>query len=77
MNESVSVAPNLEEHTDENPVVTKQQLFVKQLIVLVLEMLLALPLGLLLAKFQIGRIAWIFSGIAAGTVVLQGCRIFY
>jgi len=77
MNESVSVAPNLEEHTHENPVVTKQQLFVKQLIVLVLEMLLALPLGLLLAKFQIGRIAWIFGGIAAGTVVLQGCRIFY
>ncbi|MCL6752694.1 AbrB family transcriptional regulator, partial [Nostoc sp. CCCryo 231-06] len=77
MNQSLSVAPNLEEHTHENPVVTKQQLFTKQLIVLVLEMLLALPLGLLLAKFQIGRIAWIFGGIAAGTVVLQGCRIFY
>jgi uncharacterized protein len=78
MNQSVSVTPSLEEHTHENPVVTnKQQLFTKQLIVLVLEMLLALPLGLLLAKFQIGRIAWIFGGIAAGTVVLQGCRIFY
>jgi uncharacterized protein len=78
MNQSVSVTPSLEEHTHENPVVTnKQQLFTKQLTVLVLEMLLALPLGLLLAKFQIGRIAWIFGGIAAGTVVLQGCRIFY
>ncbi|MEH1874842.1 AbrB family transcriptional regulator [Nostoc sp.] len=77
MNQSLSVAPNLEEDTDENPVVSKQQLFTKQLIVLILEMLLALPLGLLLAKFQIGRIAWIFGGIAAGTVVLQGCRIFY
>ncbi|MEH2193243.1 MAG: AbrB family transcriptional regulator [Nostoc sp.] len=78
MNQSVSVIPSLEEHTHENPVVTnKQQLFTKQLIVLVLEILLALPLGLLLAKFQIGRIAWIFSGIAAGTIILQGCRIFY
>lgn len=77
MNQSLSVAPSLQEHTHENPVVTKQQLFTKQLIVLVLEMLLALPLGLLLAKFQIGRIAWIFGGIAAGTLVLQGCRIFY
>jgi uncharacterized protein len=78
MNQSVSVTPRLEEHTHENPVVTnKQQLFTKQLTVLVLEMLLALPLGLLLAKFQIGRIAWIFGGIAAGTLVLQGCRIFY
>ena len=77
MNQSLSVAPSLQEHTDENPVVIKQQLFTKQLIVLVLEMLLALPLGLLLAKFQIGRIAWIFGGIAAGTLVLQGCRIFY
>ncbi|MEA5623723.1 AbrB family transcriptional regulator [Nostoc sp. UHCC 0251] len=77
MNQSLSVAPSLEEHTHENPLVTKQQLFTKQLIVLVLEMLLALPLGLLLAKFQIGRIAWIFGGIAAGTLVLQGCRVFY
>ncbi|MEH1823833.1 MAG: AbrB family transcriptional regulator [Nostoc sp.] len=77
MNQSPSVTPNLEEHTHENPIVTKQQLFGKQLIVLILEMLLALPLGLLLAKFQIGRIAWIFGGIAAGTLVLQGCRILY
>lgn len=77
MNQTVSVAPNLEEHSDENPVVSKQQPFTKQLIILVLEMLLALPLGLLLANFQIGRIAWIFGGIAAGIIVLQGCRIFY
>ncbi|BDI14959.1 hypothetical protein ANSO36C_07610 [Nostoc cf. commune SO-36] len=77
MNQSVSVTPSLEEHTDEDSVVSKQQLFAKQLIVLVLEMLLALPLGLFLAKFQIGRIAWIFGGIAAGTMVLQGCRILY
>ncbi len=44
MNQSLGVAPSGDEHTHENPVVTKQQLFTKQLIVLVLEMLLALPL---------------------------------
>ncbi|WP_392535022.1 AbrB family transcriptional regulator [Nostoc sp. C117] len=77
MNQSVSVAPNLQEHTHENPTVSKKQLFVKQLIVLALEILLALPLGLFLAKFHIGGIAWIFAGIASGTVVLQGCRVFY
>ena len=77
MNQSVSVAPPLEEPTHENPDVTKQQLFVKQLIVLSLEMLLALPLGFLLSKFYIGGIVWIFGGIAAGILVFQGCRLFY
>lgn len=77
MNQSVSVAPKLEEDTYENPAVTRQHLFLKQSIVLALEILLALPVGLLLAKFHIGGIAWIFAGIAAGTVVLQGCRVFY
>ncbi|MBG1271718.1 AbrB family transcriptional regulator [Nostoc sp. WHI] len=77
MNQSLGVAPNLAEHTDEHPAVPKQQLFLKQAIVLVLEMLLTLPLGLFLAKFHVGGIAWIFGGIAAGTVVLQGCRVFY
>lgn len=77
MNESLSVPPTSEELTHENPTLGKQQLFVKQAIVLALEMLLALPLCLLLAKFYIGGIAWIFGGIAAGTVVLQGCRVFY
>jgi uncharacterized protein len=77
MNQSVSVAPILEEATRENPVVAKQHIFLKQIIVLSLEMLLALPLGLALAKFHVGGIAWIFGGIASGTAVLQGCRIFY
>lgn len=77
MNQSVSVAPNGEEPIHQNPTLGKQQLFVKQAIVLALEMLLALPLGLLLANFHIGGIAWIFSGIVAGIVILQGCRIFY
>ncbi|BAY07185.1 AbrB family transcriptional regulator [Calothrix sp. NIES-2098] len=77
MNHSFSIAPIVEESTAENPTVASQNLFIKQLAVLVLEMLLALPLGLGLARFHIGGIAWIFGGIAAGTVVLQGCRIFY
>jgi uncharacterized protein len=77
MNHSFSVAPIVEESTAGNPAVAQENLFVKQLAVLVLEMLLALPLGLSLARFHIGGIAWIFGGIAAGTVVLQGCRIFY
>ncbi|OUL18716.1 AbrB family transcriptional regulator [Nostoc sp. 106C] len=77
MNHSFSIAPIVEESTAENPTVASQNLFIKQLAVLVLEMLLALPLGLSLARFHIGGIAWIFGGIVAGTVVLQGCRIFY
>ncbi|MDF5707222.1 MAG: AbrB family transcriptional regulator [Nostoc sp. S4] len=77
MNQRVSIAPQLKEHTYKNLTVTKQQLFVKQPIVLALEILLALPVGILLANFQIGGIAWIFAGIVAGTVVLQGYRVFY
>ncbi|OUL32296.1 AbrB family transcriptional regulator [Nostoc sp. T09] len=77
MNHSFSIAPIVEDSTAENPTVAPQNLFVKQLAVLILEMLLALPLGLSLARFHIGGIAWIFGGIAAGTVILQGCRIFY
>ncbi len=77
MNHSFSIAPIVEESTAENPAVAQENLFIKQVAVLVLEMLLALPLGLSLARFQIGGIVWIFGGIAAGTVVLQGCRIFY
>ncbi len=77
MNQSVSIAPKLEEQIHKNPAVTKQQLFLKQSIVLALEILLALPVGIVLAEFHIGGIAWIFAGIAAGTVVLQGCRVFY
>jgi uncharacterized protein len=77
MNHSFSLFPIVEKSTAENPTTAPKHLFIKQLAVLVLEMLLALPLGLSLAKFHIGGIAWIFGGITAGTLVLQGCRIFY
>ncbi len=72
MNQSVSVVPTQEKLFHKNIPVAKPQL-----IVLALEMLLAIPLGLGLVKFHIGGIAWIFGGIAAGTAILQGCRIFY
>ncbi|MBW4684069.1 MAG: AbrB family transcriptional regulator [Komarekiella atlantica HA4396-MV6] len=75
MNQSINIAPVLEEPNHQDVAVAK--LFVKQLIILFLEMLLALPLSLLLAKFYTGGIVWIFGGIAAGTLVLQGCRLFY
>ncbi|BAY24490.1 putative ammonia monooxygenase [Calothrix sp. NIES-2100] len=77
MNHSFNLIPIVEESTAGNPTVAPENPFIKQLAVLVLEMLLALPLGLSLATFHIGGIAWIFGGIAAGTIVLQGCRIFY
>ncbi len=73
MNQALSIATPKQVS---NFVVT-QQLRVKQLIVLTLEMLLALPLGLVLAGFHIGGVAWIFGGIVSGAVVLQGCRVFY
>ncbi|WP_017316541.1 AbrB family transcriptional regulator [Mastigocladopsis repens] len=69
MNQTFSVAIPKEVGT--------QQIPVKPLIVLGLEMLLALPIGLVLAKFHIGGIAWIFGGIVSGAVVLQTCRILY
>ena len=73
MNQALSIATPKQVS---NFVVTKQ-LRVKQLIILTLEMLLALPLGLVLAGFHIGGVAWIFGGIVSGAVVLQGCRVFY
>ncbi|MBU7583261.1 MAG: AbrB family transcriptional regulator [Nostoc sp. TH1S01] len=77
MNQSLSVTPTQEELFHQNIPGTEPQLIVRQVMVLALEMLLALPLGLGLVKLHIGGIAWIFGGIAAGTIVLQGCRIFY
>jgi hypothetical protein len=78
MNQSLSVALNQQKDgTTENPTATKQQQQIKQLIVPVLEILLALPLGLALSLFNIGGIAWIFGGIASGVAVLQTSRIFY
>lgn len=76
MNQSPSVITQ-KEPTNTSPVVAKSQLIVKQLIILCLEMLLALPLGWILTKLHFGGISWIFGGITAGTAILQGYRIFY
>lgn len=76
MTQSVSIVPTQDESSHEKLIVAQQPI-VRQLIVLILEMLLTLPLGLALVKLHIGGIAWIFAGIAAGTFILQGCRIFY
>ncbi|WP_017655537.1 AbrB family transcriptional regulator [Fortiea contorta] len=73
----ISVSPTLEKSNITSPVAAKTHLLVKQIAVLFWEMLLALPLGLALVEFHFGGIAWIFGGMAAGTVILQICRIFY
>jgi membrane AbrB-like protein len=76
MSQIVSFISRQEESSHKSLTVVQKPI-VRQLIILALEMLLALPLGIGLVKFHIGGIAWIFAGIAAGTVILQGCRIFY
>lgn len=75
MNQSISVAPIQEESSHNNRAVAES--FVKQLTVLGAEILLALPLGIALTQFHMGGIAWIFGGIASGTLVLQVCRLVY
>ncbi|MBD2344141.1 AbrB family transcriptional regulator [Anabaena subtropica] len=77
MNQSLSITTAQKEPPNTSPVVAKSQLIVKQLIILCLEMLLALPLGWTLTKLHFGGISWIFGGIAAGTAILQGYRVFY
>ncbi|KAF3889492.1 MULTISPECIES: AbrB family transcriptional regulator [Nostocales] len=77
MNQTLTVSDRQQINSETKSVLTKQQIPGKQLVILVLEMLLALPLGLLLAKFHIGGVAWIFGGIISGAIVLQTYRIFY
>lgn len=48
-----------------------------QIAILISELLLALPLGWLIAKLWQGGIAWIVGGIASGVLVLYGYRWFY
>nr|WP_238993837.1 AbrB family transcriptional regulator [Calothrix sp. PCC 6303] len=56
---------------------SKSKIQLKQLTVLFLELLLALPFGLILTRLKIGGMSWLFGGIGAGIVILQACRIFY
>ncbi|WP_414527051.1 AbrB family transcriptional regulator [Nodularia chucula] len=77
MNQKFSVTSSPDLRTHKNPHVNQQQLVVKTIIILSLELLLAIPLGFALVQFQVGGIAWIFGGIASGAVVLQLSRILY
>jgi uncharacterized protein len=70
MSQSLSVAIANEEAVSKQP-------SVKQLLILGWEILLALPLGLIFSRFNIGGVAWIFAGIASGALIFQSCRIFY
>lgn len=59
-------------------VAAKERISAKyRVIIIVLEMLFALPIGFALAKFRIGGVAWIFGGIVSGALVLTAYRILY
>ncbi|MUG94832.1 AbrB family transcriptional regulator [Scytonema sp. UIC 10036] len=77
MNQTLTVSDRRQINSETQSVLTKQHIPGKQLIILVLEMLLALPLGIVLAKFHIGGVVWIFGGIISGAIVLQTYRVFY
>lgn len=76
INQTLSATPVLEEYAHQTTNSRKRQ-SIKKLIILSLEILLAIPLGFILAKLNIGGIAWIFGGIVAGAIVLQGYRSLY
>jgi membrane AbrB-like protein len=77
MKQNLSTTSIPQPTTDEKANDTKKILSIKQVIILCLEMLLAIPLGFALVKLHLGGIAWIFGGVASGAIVLQGCRILY
>ena len=74
--DEISSYRNLNMGVDPSPTGEKQ-LFWQSLTILAWQICLALPLGLILSRFNIGGMAWIFSGIASGVIVLQVSRIFY
>ena len=75
MNQILSAATSQKADNHERGAVAEH--IAKQLIILGLEMLLALPLGLFLSQFYIGGVTWLFGGIVSGVIVLQSYRIFY
>lgn len=77
MKQSVKLVASREISNNQNLANGNQQLFWQSLTVLAWQICLALPLGLILSRFNIGGMAWIFSGIAAGVIVMQVSRIFY
>lgn len=77
MKQSVKLVACDEISDEQNLNIGNKQLFRQSLTVLAWQMCLALPLGLVLSRFNIGGMAWIFSGIVAGVIVLQISRISY
>ncbi|HLO84172.1 MAG TPA: AbrB family transcriptional regulator [Nostocaceae cyanobacterium] len=77
MNQSIGIVPGQGKKIIDNQVVTELQPSMNPLLILSGEFLLSFPIGLALAGFGLGGIAWIFAGIVAGVLVLQACRIFY
>ncbi|HAX80113.1 MAG TPA: AbrB family transcriptional regulator [Cyanobacteria bacterium UBA11372] len=45
--------------------------------IVVLELLLAIPLGIAITKLSIGGVAWLFGGIASGALVYKAYQNFY
>lgn len=74
MQDTNRIAPATPEHF----VVSQDIIAANPKIIVALELLLALPLGFGLAKLlHIGGIAWIFSGIVSGVLVLNAWRILF
>ena len=77
MKQSVKLVASHEISDDGNLTSGEQQLSWQSSTILTWQICLALPLGLILSRFNIGGMAWIFSGIFAGVIVLQISRLFY
>lgn len=76
MDQKLSLStPELSTH--QHPSFSTVQLSGRSLIILGLELLLAIPLGLVLVTLHVGGIAWLFGGLASGAILLQICRILY
>lgn len=77
INQTLNATPVDPEYAQETINPLKRQQSIKKLLILSLEILLAVPLGYILAKLNIGGIAWIFGGILAGAIIFQGYRSLY
>jgi uncharacterized protein len=75
-NQILTVASPQQGCINEGISVSQPRIQIKQLTILFLELLLALPFGFILMHLKIGGISWLFAGIGAGIVILQAGRIF-
>jgi uncharacterized protein len=75
-NQILTVASSQQGYINEGISASKPKTQFKQLTIIFLELLLALPFGLILTQMKMGSMSWLFGGIGAGIVILQACRIF-